>query len=323
MTTSQPVLSKFDEFLRAREQQEWDRLTLDLASEVHEVDRQATRIWVAFWPLKLTRLLENSDQEAIIRDYRLTGNFRLEGQVNTSVSFLYGAKFWPQVKADLAARAISDFESSDLRSVILAAADRVSGKAAAERSQVVGICLAGHLMAAHIGVKALERTADQPASTANFHRIAPEQVCRRRQKQSSGGLLGFLRTADRQFKVRADPQNKGGFQFQAFQGQDLSMAAKSDTRDYRQMDPRRLEGPIPFECRSGSCGFCWVGVLSPTDRLEKITPYEIRRLKYFGYIPENAPEEDHPPIRLACQTPCWGDTQVVVAPWNGTLDGRV
>lgn len=322
MAEARAATGQFDEFLQDRNQQEWDDLSSRLAERIHPVDRQATRIWVAFWPLKLSRLLQKSpDQEAVIRDYRLKGKFRLEEQIDSAASFLYGARFWPRIKAELVSQS-QDFQAPNLESAVLASAERVAAQLGVDPSLVVGISLVAHLMAAHVGLEALESSARTPATPAGFHKTHPERLCRQREKQSRGGLLGFLETANRQFKVRADPHQKGGFQFHAYQGQDLSMAAKSDTRDYRKLDARRLEGPIPFECRSGSCGFCWVGVLSPLERLEKITPFEIRRLQYFGYMPRDVPPEEHPPIRLACQTPCWGDTQVVIPPWNGTLKGR-
>ena len=43
------------------------------------------------------------------------------------------------------------------------------------------------------------------------------------------------------------------------------MAAATDRRDYRSTDSRCIDGPIPIECRSGSCGSCWVGILWTRD----------------------------------------------------------
>ena len=49
--------------------------------------------------------------------------------------------------------------------------------------------------------------------------------------------------------------------------QHVTTAAALDTRDYRREDPRCTEGPIPVQCRSCSCGTCWVGILDGAERL--------------------------------------------------------
>ena len=315
-------MSKFEEFIAEVTQEQWDELALQLAHRIHEVDRQATRIWYSFWPLKLTALLQGGDREAVIRDYRLRGEFELGNQIDSAISFLYGAKYWPQVKAEIVARNEIGEAGSDLLPEIQASAERVAKTVGADPSIICGITAVAYLMSAHVGVGALRQSGTGAARLSRLHRSKPENLCRRRSRQKGPGLFGFLNGAERKFPVLTDEHRDGGYVFRAFQAQDLSMAAKSDTRDYTQIDSRRLEGPIPFECRSASCGFCWVGLLSPPDRLDKISPHEWRRLKYFGYIGEAASPADYPLIRLSCQSHCQGDVQVVVSPWNGMLDGR-
>src|SRR5438105_9136129 len=80
------------------------------------------------------------------------------------------------------------------------------------------------------------------------------------------------------------------------------------------MDPRRMEGPIPVECRSASCGTCWVGVLGGADRLADVAVREGKKIKEFGYIDTAEPK---PLIRLACQAQAQGAVSVVIPPWNG------
>ena len=315
-------MSTLEEFIAEITQDQWDSLAVQAAPRIHEVDRQATRIWYSFWPLKLTTLLQEGDREAVIRDYRLRGEFELGEQIDSAISFLYGAKYWPQVKAEIVARSESREVGTDLQLEIEASAERVAKGVGAEPSIIRGITAVGYLMSAHVGVPALRQSGAAPARLSGLHRSSPEKLCRGRSRQKGPGLFGFLDGAERKFRILTDEHREGGYVFRAFQGQDLSMAAKSDTRDYTQIDSRRLEGPIPFECRSASCGFCWVGLLSPPDRLDKISAHEWRRLKYFGYIGETAPPEDYPLIRLSCQSYCQGDVQVVVSPWNGMLDGR-
>jgi ferredoxin len=75
-----------------------------------------------------------------------------------------------------------------------------------------------------------------------------------------------------------------------------------------------MEGPIPVECRSASCGTCWVGVLGGADRLADVAAREGKKIKEFGYIDTAEPK---PLIRLACQAQAQGAVSVVIPPWNG------
>ena len=91
-------------------------------------------------------------------------------------------------------------------------------------------------------------------------------------------------------------------------------AANDRSRDWVALDPRRMEGPIPVECRSASCGTCWVGVLGGADRLADVAVREGKKIKEFGYIDTAEPK---PMIRLACQAQAQGAVSVVIPPWNG------
>jgi 2Fe-2S ferredoxin len=52
--------------------------------------------------------------------------------------------------------------------------------------------------------------------------------------------------------------------------------------------------PVPFSCRSASCGTCRVEVLEGAALLEPAKPAEIEVLHVFGDDPDS--------VRLACQT---------------------
>ena len=106
--------------------------------------------------------------------------------------------------------------------------------------------------------------------------------------------MGFLHTVDARYKITFNEQDKSAC-FQAIHGQDLSMAAGKDERDYQSIDPRRIGGPIPFQCRVANCGTCWIGVLGGKEKLSEISPFEKERLKYFGYDFGNSEQETHPP----------------------------
>jgi ferredoxin len=80
-------------------------------------------------------------------------------------------------------------------------------------------------------------------------------------------------------------------------------------------------GPIPVDCRSGSCGTCWVGVLDGREQTDPVTDFEQKRMQYFGYWdnPFHDPAAERPLIRLACQTIVRGSCQIVIPTWNGVL----
>ncbi len=313
--------SVLESVLAEQDQTAWDQLVERLLPSVHPIDQAATRIWFAFWPLKLNRLLrECEDLAELVRDRRLVGRFRLEEQVESSVEFFYGSHYWPAVKRAVLSQAETSQSNRqfDFHKTALETAAQAGRNAGVDASLVLGVSLAGLMILRQTGHSVFSAAPEKARSGTKIP--SPERVLRDRLPRKPG-LLSFLKSADKNYRVRFDERNPEAT-YSALHGQDLSMASAGDKRDYSTLDPRRLEGPVPFECRSGTCGYCWVGVLAGADRLEPISEYEARRLRYFGYISHSAKLEPHPPIRLACQTQCKGDVTIVVSPWNGILRRR-
>jgi ferredoxin len=150
-------------------------------------------------------------------------------------------------------------------------------------------------------------------------RLSPEQVLKARAKDDPQGLFGFLRTVDKEWTVTFD-ENTDGACFKLINGQDLAWAAAADKRDYKQRDARRIEGPIPVECRNASCGTCWVGVLGGAEKLAPVSARERRMMREFGYLDT---DEERPVIRLSCITPASGAVSLVIPPWNGFFGKRL
>src|SRR3954462_9924528 len=102
-------------------------------------------------------------------------------------------------------------------------------------------------------------------------------------------------------------------------GQHITTAAELDKRVF--IDPRCSisNGPIPVDCRSGSCGTCWVGILGGNANLAPVDSFEQKRMEYFGYweSPLHHPNNGRPLIRLACQSIANGTCAIVIPPWNG------
>ena len=141
-------------------------------------------------------------------------------------------------------------------------------------------------------------------------------MLRERAVDDSQGFFSFLKTVDKKWTVTYD-ENDDRAKYRLNHLQDLAWGAADDrSRNWRELDPRRVEGPIPVECRSASCGTCWVGVLGGAEKLTDVAAREGKKIKEFGYI-ETA--ESKPLIRLACQAQAQGAVSIVIPPWNGVF----
>ena len=312
----------FRDFLNQHDEPAWDDVLADLEPSLHPVDREATRIWFGFWPLKLRRLLlESTDEAATAQEYLLDGRYRLEHQLDESVDFLYGSIYWDRVKEALLQRSESasgrDLES--LGSEIRRLAGGVATRLKVEKALLLGISAVAFMAFQQVGAQAFRN--DSGSGTPRSKQPKPGKILKHRSRKTSQGLFGFLRTVNRKFTVRFD-ESRQDATFSCIEGQDLSSASAGDERDYQNRDHRCIAGPIPAECRVASCGYCWIGILSGRENIVEQNEHERRRLNYFGYLDSSARHETHPVIRLACQSKCYGDVTVVVPPWNGSLDGR-
>src|SRR5213080_1877530 len=87
------------DYLSPFSESEWLSAVESLLSDIHEVDRNAVRVWFRFYPLELRRFFERAeDKEEVKRQLQLLGDYDLAEQIDTSHRFLYGHRFWPQVK---------------------------------------------------------------------------------------------------------------------------------------------------------------------------------------------------------------------------------
>ena len=318
--------SRFVSFLQEHNQETWNEVLSSLVPSIHPVDQTPTRIWFGFWPLELTEALrESSGPEEMSRTMDLEGKWQLEEQIDESVDFLYGSRYWPAIKkATLAHAAGYDKpEGKGLEQRIREVASAIGSQEKVQESIVLGVSTVAFMMLQQVGTEAFAAMADKPAPSANkaWASRKPDEIVRKRTKRSGGGVVGFLKGLGQSYRVVWD-ESKANAYFEARHGQDLAMAAATDTRDYRAMDYRCIDGPIPVECRVASCGYCWVGVIQGNGNLSDISDFEKKRLNYFGYDAVNGTDESKPLIRLACQTQCEGDVTLVTPPWNGELKRR-
>ncbi|MCI0336421.1 MAG: (2Fe-2S)-binding protein [Acidobacteria bacterium] len=305
-------------FLNQHNDSEWARVITELLPSIHPVDQRATRIWFAFFPIKLHRALANStDPEETAKSLLLKGKYRLADQVDSSAEFLYGHRYWPDVKRAVAEYAATASNSLPLATQIREAAGRIAGKVKADESLLVGITAIAFGTLQQVGPDDFNRPAQPGAYGRNWKR-SPDKIVEDRARDDNQGIFGFLKTVDKEFTVNFSEYTPGST-FRLVNMQDLTMAAAKDKRDHHLRDQRCMagEGPIPVECRTSSCGTCWVGVLSPTVKISPPGEREINRWVYFGY--EGFTGEDDSPIRLACQMKASGNVTIVIPPWNGMI----
>lgn len=305
-------------FLEGQSQKAWLGALDELGPTMHAVDRDATRIWFAFWPLELKAALESTgDAEAVARAMDLEGEWRLGEQIDSAVAFLYGAHYWAPVK-----KAVSRHEQggASLAETIRAIATDVAASEKVDVSLVLGIAAVALMTFREVGEEAFDKTVDAPAEGELLHKN-PDRVVAKRKRESNDGLFTFLKGINRRWDVRWNERTKHGT-FRAITGQDIAMAGDAVEQEYRSLDYRRTAGPVPVECRVGSCGYCWVGLLEGRETLSEISDFERERLAYFGYDTINDEDDNHPLIRLACQSQCNGDVTLAIPPWNGELERR-
>jgi ferredoxin len=307
----------FETFLNQHDEEAWSATLVALLRSIHEVDRNATQIWFAFYPLPLYRALSQSDQrEKLVHQLLLQGDYELGDQIDKSHHFLYGHRCWPQVKQAVEQHADSFNQTlrAALSDQILAVARAAAQTSKQNESLLLGITAVAFMTVQQVGIAAFKAASGTIAIDSKHVKRSPEQILRARAKDDSQGLLGFLRTVNKQFTVTHD-ENDDKAKYKLNDGQDLAWGAAEDrARDWVAIDPRRMEGPIPVECRSASCGTCWVGVLGGAEKLADVGAREGKKIKEFGYIDTAEPK---PLIRLACQAQAHGAVSVVIPPWNG------
>lgn len=306
----------FHEFLTKHSETQWAEVIERLLHSIHPVDQSATQIWFSFWPLRLARALQAStDQAQTAKDLQLDGAYRLDQQVDASVEYFIGSRFWGGVKQAILhqAESMTRATGAGLEEQIRGLANKIAKEKSTEPRFVLGITAVGVMVFQQIGVRAFSATAQSSYQIKNYQ--SPDRLLRLRQGRQSGWRALFR---SKKFKVTFDESQQDG-SFQILEGQDLSMASGQDSRDFTGQDPRRIAGPVPAQCRSGACGYCWIGVLGGLESLSSVTDFEKKRLRHFGYLPAEGEADAHPHIRLACQAKCYGDVSIVIPPWNGVL----
>jgi len=320
----------FESFLNQHDEEGWLATVTILLRSIHEVDKTATQIWFSFYPLGLfTALQQATDAEKLARELLLQGDYYLKNQIDSSHKFIYGHRYWPEVKRTVEQHAEkwnrlqsvpntpqAQAPDTSLADHSLEVAQIVATKLKLDPSLLVGITAVAFMTVRQTGLEAFKAAPGKVLIDAKYAKKSPVQVLKARAKDDSQGLFGFLKTVDKKWTVNHD-ENDDSANYKLNNAQDLAWGAEADrSRDWRAIDPRRVEGPIPVECRSASCGTCWVGVIGGAEKLSDVAAREGKQIKKFGYIDTTEPK---PLIRLACQAQAHGAVSIVIPPWNGVL----
>lgn len=305
-------------FLDGHDDAAWRETLATLLPAMHEVDRNAAQIWFRFYPLALLRAFEAAQDPAkLAQELLMQGSWFLKDQLDASHTFLYGHRFWPEVKRAVVRAAEGGGAASGvtLAEVVRGVAREVAAGRKVEESLTTGISAVGLMALQQAGLAEFKRTPGEVLIDRRHLKRTPEEVLRERAKDDSQGLFGFLRTSDKQWTVVWN-ENEEGRRFRAVDQQEVASAAATDKRPWHESDPRCTvdEGPIPVQCRSASCGTCWVGVLGGAEKLSETDWRERKMMPLFGYVETDEPR---PLIRLSCQARAEGAVSVVIPPWNG------
>lgn len=276
------------DFLKTQDS-EWPAALRALWQSIPEPERAPTRIWFSFHPLLLAGL-PRADAPSFRDFFQIRGSLDLAGAVDTSHAFHPRHRDWPAVKRALAAFTPRTNLETSIRQI----------------DAPLSLAAIGLMTLRQVGV---ERFFATSASVA---------VAKPTRAPWFEKLLPF---AGRRPRITFDANDTRDGWFALIPSQEITTAAELDKRPYSHRDPRCVDGlgPIPVDCKSGSCGTCWIGVTAGNEHLSPVSEYERRRMEYFGYWDsgfEN-PAADRPLIRLACQTQAFDSASIIIPPWNG------
>lgn len=300
---------------------EWLKAVESLLPDIHEVDRNAVQIWFRFYPLDLVNYLEMSDDpEEAMKGLAMVGDFGLADKINTSHSFLYGHRFWPQVKDAVIERCKSANSTNDLAVEIRAVARKVAENAKTSEDLTHAISAVGLATLVQVGLDDFIASPAEIEKPRGILAKPPDAIVAERAKDDSQGLFGFLKTVDKKYSVAFQAYTFDG-RFPIISEEEIASASQKDhSRDWQSLDSRCWDGPVPIECTSASCGTCWVGVLGGQEKLSEPGTRERRQMKVFGY---DQPDDPRPFIRLACQAKASGNVHIVIPPWNAVFGKKV
>jgi len=178
--------NSFEQSLSQKDEEAWSAALATLLRSIHEVDRNATQIWFAFYPLSLWQALEQAeDRERLVQQLLLQGDYVLRDQIDRSHAFLYGHRFWPQVKQAFEQHADSFNQTArvSLADQILSVARGSAQRVKRDESLLIGITAAAFMTVQQAGLAAFKSAPGQICIDRKHAKKSPEQILRERAKE--------------------------------------------------------------------------------------------------------------------------------------------
>ena len=163
---------------------------------------------------------------------------------------------------------------------------------APDESLVLGITAVGLMTLQQVGLAAFRAGSGAVQPPQGVLAKSPGQIIAARKKNDGQGIVGIFRGIRAQYTVTFD-ERRNDARFTVINQQQLTTASANDTRDYSNELRGTVEGPIPAQCRTASCGTCWVGILGGNEHLSQVDAHEKKRMKEFGYINTRRAETSH------------------------------
>src|SRR5438093_4468176 len=155
--------SSLHPFLAKHDEKTWTRVLANIIPSVHPVDQVAIQIWFSFWPLKLSQSLQqSSDVAQTAKKMQLDGKYRLEEQIDSSVEFLFGSRYWPEIKRTVLryAGTATDMDSIGLEKLIRDMAGSLAAERKISSSVLLGIVAIACMVLQQVGIAAFAAAAE-------------------------------------------------------------------------------------------------------------------------------------------------------------------
>src|SRR4029453_18626904 len=184
--------SPFETYLSQQSEESWAGTLTTLLRSIHEVDKTATQIWFSFYPLSLFHAFEGAtDPERLAAQLLIQGTYRLKYQIDSSHKFLYGHRYWPEVKKAVAAFAanFSAGDAAELSGQILKVAGEVAHSLKVDQSLVVGITAVAFMTVRQAGLPAFKNAPGEMLLDRKHAKKSANEILRERAVVDGEGLF--------------------------------------------------------------------------------------------------------------------------------------
>jgi hypothetical protein len=258
-----------DDHLSRYTHADWVSAIETLTPEIHPIDLHATRVWFA-----------------------LVAETPLADRIETSHTFLYGHRYWPQIKRAVLAAAKETAWPTILPELLDRTADYATRTTQVDRDQLLGITAAALMTLSRVGLDAFAATSGSVQIPKWGHVRSVRQVRRARLHQA-WRPFGALFSAPR-FRIRYSEASKDAV-FDVGEGATIASGMPAALR----------------RCGATCSGACAIGVLAGAQDLSTMAADELAQMS-ASRIHQAKSVDGYPLIRLACYARPGGDMTIVV-----------